>query len=88
MVDRARVLHLRDAARAQTIERSQGILVGRGRVQVASDGQRVLGEEYLRPHDDRGQQEGADAGATGIEDHFFLISTLSRAGVVSVTVTD
>jgi hypothetical protein len=87
LIDGAVVIRLRGAARSQAIEGSQGVLVGGGRVQLASGGQRVLGEDDLRPHDDRGQDEGADAGATGIEDHFFLISTLSRAGVVSVTVT-
>ncbi len=45
LIDGAVVIHLRDAARAQAIEGSQGVLVGGGRVQVASGGQRVLGEE-------------------------------------------
>jgi len=63
------------------------LLVRRRRLQLARGGQRILGRYSTRHRQDERHDEAGtrtyEAGAF----HFFLISTLSFAGVVAVTVT-
>src|SRR6185295_8420695 len=75
------------AAGAQAIERRQRVLVGRRRVQITRGRERILGNDGRRPDHDGGRKEDAGPRAASMVNHFFLMSTLSLAGVVSVTVT-
>src|SRR6185295_17013717 len=76
-----------EAGGVEPAEHCQRILIRRRRVELAGARERVFRKHHRLQQDDRDRQESAAACAPKMLLHFFLMSTLSRAGADVVTVT-
>ena len=76
-----------DTRRAQAVQDAQRLLVRGRRVQLTRRGQRILPYDTVGHREHEYDDETGDEHVRGAGAHFFLISTLSFARVVAVTVT-
>src|SRR4051794_19533407 len=82
-----RRLARRMIARAKPVQRGERVFVGCGRVEFTRRGQVPILRRHGRGGQDSGGDERSDPPRRVARVHFFLKSTLRRAGAVNVTVT-
>ena len=71
---------------AQAVEHGQRVFVGGGRIELTRRGQRIVPARGDRRRQDDQHAERESPPPQSLSGHFFLMSTLSRAGAVAVTV--